>query len=165
MEKIRREIRLFFVYYGKLFAVIIGIICLVIFIIQSLNSFVIEQEKDKYSSEEYLNEEQKRKEVAEDITYISQFIEYCNEGKTEMAYAMLSEKFKEEKYGTIEEFEEEYINKVFNISICEYQIINNLDTYKIILTQDMLITGSANSKIEQEYKIINLLERKIYICD
>jgi len=165
MEKIRREIRLFFVYYGKLFAAIIGIICVVIFIIQSLNSFVIEQNKDKYSSEEYINEEQKREEVAEDITYISQFIDYCNEGKTARAYAMLSDKSKEETYSTIEEFEEQYINKVFNINIFEYKILENVDTYRIILVQDMLITGSTNSTIEEEYKLIGVLERKIYICD
>jgi len=166
MEKIKREIRLFFVYYGKLISFIIGFIAAFILIIQTLNSFAIKQKENnnnQYSQEEYEQKKNEEEKQTKDKEYISQFINYCNDGKIQEAYAMLSNKCKEEKYSTIEEFKKMYVNKVFNINICKYEIIKENNIYIITLTQDMLITGKTNSTIEQKYQVGGVLERKIYI--
>lgn len=164
MEKIKRKIRLFLISYGSLFALIIGIIIAIIFIIQTLNSMVvIEQNNNKYSSEQYQEEQIEKNTQKEDKECISKFIDYCNNGEIEQAYKMLSNTCKQEKYSTIEKFEKEYVNKVFGINICKYNISKKDNIYIITLTQDMLITGKTDSNIEGKYKIEGVLERKIYI--
>lgn len=166
MENIKREIRLFFVYYGKLISFIIGFIAVIILIIQSLNVYTIKQKENinnQYSQEEYEQKQEEKEKKTKDKEYISEFIDYCNEGKIQEAYTMLSDKCKEEKYSTIEEFKKMYVNKIFSINICKYEIIKENDIYVITLTQDMLITGKTNSTIEQKYQVSGVLERRIYI--
>lgn len=166
MEMIKRKIRLFLVSYGRLFGFTIGIIFIIIFTIQSLNKMVIKQNNEKYSSEQYQNEQLEKNKQKEEEEYISQFINYCNEGKIEEAYKMLSNTCKQEKYSTIEKFKEEYVDKVFIIKICEHKILKQNNIYIITLTQDILITGKTNSNVEQRYRIIEgVLQKEIYICD
>lgn len=163
MEMIRRKIKLFFVSYGKLISFIIGAIFVAVTAIQTLNSLVKENNDYKYSSEEYQNKIKNQEEQTEDILYILDFIKYCNEKNINEAYKMLSDKCKNEKYRTKEEFEKNYINQVFSISITK-QDVNKLDNiYKVTLTQNPMETGKKDSKIETQYKVENLLERKIYI--
>lgn len=167
MEKIKREIRLFFVSYGRLLLYIIGIIALIILAIQGLNQMVIEQSaknNNNLNSYKIVTMEEKNEEIREK-EYISKFINYCNEGKIESAYDMLSDRSKEEKYINIEEFKSKYINEVFNIYICDYEILNINNKYKVTLIQDMLFTGKNDSKLEQTYQIDGVLEQKIHIVN
>lgn len=167
MEKVKRGVRLFLVFYGRLLLLIIGIIVLIIFAIQSLNSRVIEKNNEKYSEEEYQQEQSKKEEIQEEIKedreYISKFIDFCNEGQIEKAYDMLSDNCKIDKYNTLQEFKEKYIDIVFKIKIYKYEIIRKDDVYINELTQDMLLTGKTDSIIETKYKIEDVLEKRIYI--
>lgn len=165
MEMIKRKIKLFFVIYGKLFAFVIFAIFILIFIIQTLNSMVIEENESKYSNEEYLNRIETIEKQEEDKQVILNFINYCNEGKIELAYAMLSEACKIDKYKTIEEFKEKYIDQVFNINICNNNIKEKDNIYMVTLIQDMLLTGKTDSILETSYKIEGVLERKIYVIN
>ena len=165
MEKIRRKIRLFFVFYGRFLFTIIGIILLLILGVQTLNNITIEQKKKNTPTVEEkieINRQEKIKE--EEKEYISRFIEYCNKNQIQEAYNMLSVKCKQENYKDIKEFKEKYINKVHSIPICNYQIVENNELYQAILIQDMLITGKSDSIIKENYKIERTaLELKIYI--
>lgn len=166
MENIKRKIRLFFVSYGNLFLYVIGIFLLIILVIQGLNNIVKEQKiRDEINlTEEEKTEIQKQKEQdTEEKEYISKFINCCNTNKIEEAYNMLSDKCKQEKYNTIEEFENKYINNVFNIYICDYEIMKQDDTYIVKLTQDIIATGKVNSIKEEVYLIEKISNPKIYI--
>jgi hypothetical protein len=79
MENIKREIRLFFVTYGKLFAFIIGIVIAVIFIVQSLNTYVKEQNEKIYSSVEYKESVKRKEQQIQDRQYISKFIDWLED--------------------------------------------------------------------------------------
>ena len=164
MENIKRSIKLFFVYYGKLFLYIIGNICILIFIIQSANSYVIKQNEIKYSSQEYKNSIQQKENEKKEKGLISKFIQYCNTNEIDKAYDLLSDECKKEKYKTKEEFLQKYIYKFFYINICEDEILKEEDRYIIYLTQDMLITGKMDSILETKCKIDIQLE-KVYIYD
>lgn len=164
MEMLKRKIRLFFVSYGKLFAYIIGAICIVVFVLDTVDYIVGQQMIDKHSDPQYQREQEEWKKELEDRKVVSQFIEYCNTGKIEEAYKMLSNQDKN-RYPTINIFKQEYIDRIFNVNICDSKIEKNLDgTYKAILVQDMLVTGTKNSTREERYIVIKEgLENKIYI--
>lgn len=168
MENIKRKIRLFFITYGRLLFYIIGAIALVILVIQGLNSLVAEQNSKKMPSinnKESINIQKQQQETKADKEYISKFINYCNSGKIEEAYDMLSDKNKEENYSSIDDFKNKYINEVFNINICNYEVTKENNAYIVKLTQDMIATGKTNSTKEGKYKIDGVLEQKIYICN
>ena len=79
------------------------------------------------------------------------FISDCNKRKIEEAYNYLSKECKEELYPSIEEFKNNYIDKVFGspkISTVENWKEN---IYKINLRDDIIATGNANSQIIQDY--------------
>lgn len=163
---IDRKIRLFFVTYGRLLFICIAIFLLIIFVIQSLDNYVAQQnEGNKLTYEEQIALQQKQDEKKQEREYISKFIDYCNTGKIDEAYSMLSETCKKEKYSTIEKFKSQYINKMFNVYICSYKIKKDDNIYRVILTEDMLVTGKSNSNKETALKIDNILETRIYICD
>ena len=105
-----------------------------------------------------------------DDSIVSKFIEYCNTGKIEEAYSLLSEECKNNLYQTIEIFKENYFNKIFSkkrsynlqawISKGKYTI------YKIRYTNNMLSTGTyEKSDVYQDYitLIKNSKEEKISI--
>lgn len=169
---IERKIRLFFVSYGKLLFVSITTIAIFIFALKSLDNIVREKKEAKLKSlaqnqiteeKKYIIQEQK-KQIATEKEYIKKFIEYCNIGKVKEAYNMLSETCKREKYSNIQNFREQYINKIFNIKINDYSIQKADNTYKVTLTQDALVTGKANSTVQSTYKIEGNLEG-IYIIN
>ncbi len=80
---------------------------------------------------------------------ISQFVEYCNTGRTQKAYDMLSDECKELIYPTVELFRQIYINNIFYInrmySLQNWYIDTNSYTYYIKYTEDVLATGNVNS--------------------
>lgn len=164
MENIRRKIKLFFVYYGELLTFFIGTAIAIIFVIQWLNNLVIKNKEELYSSEEYKQEviETENRELEEKT--INQFIKYCNEQKIEEAYEMISDTCKTKYFNSIDRFKEEYVNKKFNIKICDYEIIKQKDdTYKITLIEDMIITGKTNSSKETIYITEGVFREKINI--
>lgn len=172
MEKIRREIRLFWTRNGKLLLQIIGVIALIILVIQGLNQYTILQNKEKSKKMEATQEQRKqeqiqRKKNGEYKSLISTFINYCNNEKIDEAYNMLSETCKQEKYLTITNFKENYINKVFDRKKdCEITLQEN-NIFKIIFWEDLLQAGTiANRKQIEDYYMIEedvLGNKTIYI--
>lgn len=163
MEKIKRSVRLFFVYYGRLLLYIIGAIILLVLVIQTLNNIAIE----KNAKENKITLEEKEEIILEEnkkIEYISNFIECCNTGKIEEAYKMLS-KASKGKYNSIETFKKDYVEDVFNIYICDYKILKKDDIYEVSLTQDMIATGRTDSIKIEKYSLEWVLEPKINIIN
>ena len=85
---------------------------------------------------------------------IDQFIRYCNAGKINEAYNLLTDKCKEYVYPNIETFKKNYIDIVFNSKKLYSKERYIGSTYKVKLYEDMLSTGSiSNSTIEDFYTI------------
>lgn len=169
---IERKIRLFFISYGKLLFVCITTISIFIFTLKSLDNIVKEKKEAQLNSlaQNQITEEEKniiqeqKKQISTEKEYIKQFIEYCNTEKVEEAYNMLSETCKREKYSSIQNFSEQYINKIFNIKINDYSIQKANDTYKATLIKDALVTGKTDSTVQTTYKVEGNLEG-IYIIN
>lgn len=153
-----RKIKLFFVSYGRLLLMIIAVIAGFIYVLQNFNNFYKTQNIKKAEERIIRQEENKKENEIKQI--ISKFIDYCNLKDTEKAYDMLSEKCKKEKFKTKEDFKKQYIDVLFNIKICKYDIEKKEDQYIVTLTEDMLITGKTNST--KQTKII-IEDNKIYI--
>ena len=142
----RRKIRLFFVQYGRLLIFIIGAIVIFIYLLKGLNSYYKETYiKNEITPEERIAIEQEEQDEEQSEKNISQFIDNCNSEKIQEAYNMLTDECKNEKYKTINEFKNNYINLLFNIKICEYKIEKENEIYIVNLTEDMLITGKTES--------------------
>lgn len=121
-----------------------------------------------YNNENYsiVDEETIKKETNnENTNVISMFIEYCNNKDIERAYDLLSDKCKEKLYPTINQFIDNYYNKIFE-SRKSYEVQlwisdENSYTYKVELREDILSSGNVNSEaIEDYYTIIK--EDNIY---
>lgn len=170
MEDIRRNIKLFFATYGGLLFQIIGIIAIFLFALHSINYLYKENNakasKENIVSEQEIKEEEKNIEKEkEDKQYISEFLDYCNAGKTEEAYSMLSEKCIKEKYQTIDIFKKEYLDKIF-IYKKDYEIEKENDMYKVKILEGILESGSIENRnnIISYYKIEeSVLKKYIYI--
>lgn len=87
------------------------------------------------------------------INNIENFVSYCNNGKIEQAYSLLSSECKEELYPTIEDFTELYYNKVFNGEKKNVSIENwSNNIYKVEITGDFLATGKYDENdIQEDY--------------
>lgn len=167
MEKIRREIRLFLIRNGKLLLQIIGIILFAILIIQTLNNEAKEN-KANQENNKLIHEEKKEvnKKIKQDKKIIEEFINCCNDEKIEDAYKMISDYCIKEKYPTIKDFKEKYINQIFDIKICEYEISKINDIYLVELTQNFLETGTKESLKQTKIQIIEgEFENTLYICE
>lgn len=93
------------------------------------------------------------KNLQNQVTVIDEFIKYCNSGKVEEAYNLLTDECKEEVFPDLNSFRNKYYNKVFNTNKT-YNVQNWMDnTYKLKLTEDALTTGKvgSNSSNLQEY--------------
>lgn len=169
MENMRRSIKLFFATYGSLLFQIIGIIAIFLFALNSINYLYKENNaktsKENIVSEQEIKEEKNIEEEKEYKLYISEFLNYCNAGKTEEAYSMLSEKCIKEKYQTIDIFKKEYVDKVF-IYKKDYEIEKENDKYKVKILEGALESGRIENResIISYYKIEeNALKKCIYI--
>lgn len=92
---------------------------------------------------------------------IDEFISYCNEGKIEEAYHLLTDECKEQIFSSsIENFKQDYINVIFNTKKTYHLqswITGITYTYKIRIVDDMLSTGhvsSVENAIEDYYTLI-----------
>lgn len=88
---------------------------------------------------------------------IDKFIKYCNEGKSEEAYNLLSSDCKTVMFPTLEYFINNYQKVVFSGSKL-YSIKNwTSNIYKISITENILSTGKSNNgiAIEDYFAIVN----------
>lgn len=89
--------------------------------------------------------------------FIDQYVKYCNEGKYEEAYAMISEDCKNDNFKTISQFKAYVSNKFSNEKIYTIQNYSNYKDkyiYSIKLYDDILATGLSNSSYKfQEEKV------------
>lgn len=157
-------------YYNQnrifIWTVIIAIIILII-AIQALNDLVINSNnrevvqniviEDDYRNNpsiDVLISDDKVKEEKELV--IDQFIRYCNARKIENAYNLLTDDCKEELFPTVEIFEKNYYNKIFNTTKLYSKEKFYSKTYKIKYYDDVLSTGNINTtNIEDYYTIVN----------
>lgn len=107
------------------------------------------------SGEDITKEDQKSNEQI-----IEEFISYCNNMDIQQAYNMLTDECKQEVfYNNIQNFQENYINKIFNtkkIYSMQSWVSNYWDTYRMLFSEDALATGQVTqNKIEDYYTIIN----------
>ena len=171
----------------------IAVIALVIIIIQIANTMIREQNKKKNNNQtegnvvasditkpnESIITDTKltEKETKENSEVIEQFVELCNQKKTEEAYNMLSDECKAELYPTKELFVSNYINQIFQSQVnYELQLWykdSNCYTYRITYNKgNLLQTGGQGAtgnfldyitliKHNGEYKLnINKFVRK-----
>lgn len=97
---------------------------------------------------------------------VDQFIRYCNSGKVQDAYNLLTDDCKEKIFPTIEQFEKNYININFsNTKLYSKQVFNG-NTYKIKLYENILSTGNISSNYIEDYFTIKRIgiETKLNIC-
>lgn len=92
---------------------------------------------------------EKVKNLEKDKEVIKKFVEYCNEGKTEEAYGMISPDAKIRIYPSLERFKTVYYDRIFKIKRM-YTLENWYDTrafstYYIKYTEDVLASGNVNS--------------------
>lgn len=149
-------------------AIVIG----VIFLIQALNNYYKNNTKEESSSTDistttYNNPNYSvvsGKEINNVTSENSQaiiknFFDYCNNGKVEEAYNLLSEDCKQKLYPTIQEFKEKYYSRIFT----EYKMYNsilwisngNKNTYRLEIIGDILATGKKEDMpIEDYYTVI-----------
>lgn len=144
------------------------IITAVILLIQILNNFL--NKKSDYTNIESQNTIPNAKnnnysvisgtKVDEEISsVIDEFMNYCNNGEIEKAYELLSNDCKNTLYPTLNDFVNQYYNKLLKVKKqYSYQawITNgNKYTYKIDFTEDMLSTGKpSTTSISDYYTVI-----------
>lgn len=156
----------------KAVLILILIIVFAIAIIQLLNQYSEQQNKDKLNqiankgtqtdkTIPSMDGETIPTEVAKkNENVIKEFIKECNNKNIENAYKLLSEKCKEYLYPTIEDFKDKYYNPIFKEQK-QYIIENWLTssnygvTYKVKYTNDLLAYGGTKegSVIEDYYTI------------
>lgn len=158
-----------FRYYNQnrkfIWLVIIAIITLII-ALQAINGILKKQKEDRISSNNTINEkeyennlninvlisEESVKENEELI--IDQFIRYCNAGKIQEAYNLLSDNCKKELFPTIEVFKQNYYNIHFSKTKLYSKGNFTGNTYKVKLYDDILTTGSVNNNLIEDYYTI-----------
>lgn len=129
------------------------------------NKVVTEIEKNKYveqkKSHSVLTEEKINEDSAnKNINIINEFVNFCNEGKIEDAYKLISEDCKDIYYPSIEDFKKYYYENIFvSEKVVDMQMWLTNDsktTYRIELSEDILSAGKyeKDNYIEDYYTIV-----------
>lgn len=153
-----------FRYYNQnrktIWLVIIAIIILII-AIQAINNIIknqnVKTSNNTINEKEYENNLNiniliSNESVEEDEKLIiDQFIRYCNAGKIQDAYNLLTENCKNELFPTIEHFKNNYYNIYFLTTKLYSKEHFVVDTYKIKLYDDILSTGNVNTNAIEDY--------------
>ena len=92
---------------------------------------------------------------------ISRFIDYCNEGRADMAYELLSDDCKNAIYPTLEQFDTNYCkrnfatSKGYNIEVAGED--KEAYTYKVDISDDVMSTGIKNeaNTVSEYMTIVN----------
>ena len=91
------------------------------------------------------------------VKVIDKFIEYCNSGKIEEAYNLITDDCKKKHYPDLNDFNKTYYTQVFGNKQRNVSITNWIgDTYKIDLKQDILATGriSETDNFQDYYTVV-----------
>ena len=145
---------------------IIGVIAL----IQTLNNYYKNNPKDESSSTNSTTTYNKsnysvvsRENINETTSeksnnLIETFFDYCNSGKIENAYNLISIECKEELYPTVDEFKTKYYNRIFTEKKSYDDILwissRGRNVYRVKIMADLLSSGQKdNMPIEDYYTI------------
>ena len=163
-----QEIKLWYNAHRKNIWIIVGIIAAIIVIVQFLNflgstsrekennsiigrSNIISNIKnetnvDIESTSSAITGEEVPEEVLKgDTSAIGKFMDFCNQGKVEEAYNMLTNECKENVFNTLEAFQQGYYQDIFDGQQKIYTVENLMGkTYKVRIMENMLATGKSN---------------------
>ncbi len=176
MRRNLNNLKRYFNQNTKAILTVIGFIAFIIIIIQVLNNMtkasIEEQSKQainnknsnnientsNYSKSIISNQEIGENTYKEQSNIIDNFINYCNNGDVQNAYNLLSNDCKKEMFPKLEDFRNNYYDKVFN-SKKSYSIQNwSNSTYKVRIKKinNMLATGKVgnNEAIEDYYTVV-----------
>lgn len=139
----------------------------IIFLIQILNKFA----REKNNNESIIKEKtinsmnnnysiitgEKIKEETSEI--IDEFIGYCNTKKIEKAYELLSDECKEVLYPTLDDFTQNYYNRIFKEKKAylyqAWTTNNNSYIFRVDFVPDMLATGKkSKTSITDYYTVV-----------
>lgn len=168
MEKLRRALKIYWTEHGTPILFWTIVIAVIIFIVQILNFFAIQKEKQKIniSNSTGMNTNITKTEKNKDKEIIHKFVELCEQSNIEQAYDMLSEQCKKEQYPTMNEFKNGYIYKIFDTKK-EIEIKYQQDEiFQVIFYEDILESGKIENResIIDYYKIQQeVIDKKIYI--
>lgn len=154
---------------GKLFGllILIGIVAVTIFSTLGNKN----QEKDNNSNQVYnpsatviSGDNISKEEFEEENDLIKTFINYCNDGKLDEAYNLLTDECKEKLYPTVEEFKNKYYSIIFKerreYSLQSWVNGKGFNTYKVNFTVDILSRGDYDNVEKFEDYITVILNEK-----
>ena len=115
-----------------------------------LNSITMQGQKSVISGDNITT-------TQKEISILDSFVEFCNNGRIQEAYNLLSDECKEEMYPNLKYFNESYYKKIFgngNRNVTTENWIGN--TYKVDFHEDALSTGrySTDSTIQDYITIV-----------
>lgn len=95
-----------------------------------------------------------------DSNIVNNFLNYCNNGQIEEAYALLTDDCKNELYPTLEDFQKYYYNAIFEknreFNLQSWISTKNYTVYKVRYTDNLMVTGKYNEDdIYQDYITLN----------
>lgn len=121
---------------------------------QELNNYYQSQLNSETSNTEISNNE-KPVEISNDVaitssseSIINQFVKLCNENKLNEAYDIISQDCKEVLYPTINDFKNNYYNKIFNMPRSA-RVENSMyegEIYKVTYMTDLLSNGGYSDE-------------------
>lgn len=155
----------------KIIWIVVLTIIAVIALIQSLNNYYKSNTKDEssstnnstttYNTDNYSVVTQKKindttSEKSSDL--IKDFFDYCNNGKIEDAYSLLSTDCKEELYPTVDDFKQKYYNTIFtekrSYDTELWITTSRRNTYRVEIMADLLATGQKEYMPIEDYYTI-----------
>lgn len=159
---IELKIRRFFRKYGKILIIVFSIVAIIITIDRIIKNF-----NDSDTPQTTLTPNEPVLDIGGNVPekvhstveeFVRKYVDYCNSGEYESAYAMISEECKEEYFGSIYNYKEYVKNKFYNkreYALQSYSTFNKKYIYTVKLFDDILATGLTNSKYKyQEEKIV-----------
>lgn len=163
------KIKIFWSEHGNPILLAILIALGIVLVVQGLNQYAIQREKKELQQEKSkvnnsISTNIKDSKEKEDKKLIRIFLEYNQNERTDKAYALLSEKCKQEIYPTLLAYEEKYYNQYFK-EISNIDINPEEGFYKITFYKnDALETGIASGTIKDiHYYTVEKEENKINI--
>lgn len=155
-------------YYNQnrifVWTVVIAIIFIII-AIQVLNG-IVENKNNNTPVTNTIREEEYKNNLSIDVLLsdddvkeekelvVDQFIRYCNAGEIDKAYNLLTDDCKKELFPTIEQFKQNYYNKIFLETKLYSKEKFYGKTYKIKYYDDILSTGIVNTTNIEDYYTI-----------
>ncbi len=116
------------------------------------------QKQDLYEPQETIisGSDISDEQYEENSNIVNTFIQYCNEGKVNEAYSLLTNECKENLYHNVEDFQEEYCNRYFNtkksFNLQAWIKKDNCTTYQIRILDDILSSGKyEGGNVYQDY--------------